>query len=146
MKAVLNGVGQQLEVENEKGYFEILYAPYVRGFSEGLQRRLRRLQVGLVPKTGDTIYSHLCKLKEKSERQECKDVVYSVPCGECGVRYIGETGQHFCERRSQHQRDIASGKTTNGFCNHVVGNKGHKIDWEKVIFLDHEKHWERRKI
>jgi hypothetical protein len=30
--------------------------------------------------------------------EECKDVVYSVPCGDCGVRYIGETGQHFCER------------------------------------------------
>ena len=119
MKAVLKGVGQQLEVENEKGYFEVLHAPYVRGFSEGLQRRLRRLQVGLVPKTGETIYSNVCKLKQKGEMQECKDVVYSVPCGECGVRYVGETGQHFTERRSQHKRDIGKGKTTNGFCNHV---------------------------
>ena len=97
LKAVLKGVGQQLEVENEKGYFEVLHVPYVRGFSEGLQRRLRRLQVGLVPKTGETIYSNLCKLKQKGDMQECKDVVYSVPCGECGVRYVGETGQHFSE-------------------------------------------------
>ena len=67
-------------------------------------------------------------------------------CGECGVRYVGETGQHFTERRSQHKRDIAKGKTTNGFCNHVEENKGHKIEWEKVIFLDHEKHRKRRKI
>ena len=146
MKAVLKGVGQQLEVENEKGYFEVLHAPYVRGFSEGLQRRLRRLQVGLVPKTGETIYSNLCKLKQKGDMQDCKDVVYSVPCGECGVRYIGETGQHFSERRSQHKRDIAKRKTTNGFCSHVEENRGHKIEWEKVIFLDHEKHWKRRKI
>ena len=24
-------------------------------------------------------------------------------------------------------------------------NKGHKIEWEKVIFLDHEKHWKENK-
>ena len=28
----------------------------------------------------------------------------------------------------------------------MVENKGHKIDLEKVTFLDHEKHWNRRKI
>ena len=67
MKAVLKGVGQQLEVENKKNYFEVLHAPYVRRFSEGLQRRSRRLQVGLVPKMGETIYSNLCKLKQKGE-------------------------------------------------------------------------------
>ena len=25
-------------------------------------------------------------------------------------------------------------------------NKGHKIECENVVFLDHEKHWKRRKI
>ena len=95
LKAVLKGVKQEVEVENSKGYFEVLHAPYVKGFSEGLHRKLRRLQVGLVPKTGETLYSNLCKLKQRTEREECKNVVYSVPCGDCGIRYIGETGQHF---------------------------------------------------
>ena len=56
----------------------------MKGFSEGLQRKLRRLQVGLVPKTGETLYSNLCKLKQRTEREECKNVVYSVPCGIVG--------------------------------------------------------------
>ena len=64
----------------------------VQGFSEGLQRKLRKLQVGLVPKSGETLYSNLCKLKQRREWEECKDVVYSVPCGDCGVHYIGELG------------------------------------------------------
>ena len=42
-----------------------------------------------------------------------------------------ETGQHFSDRKTQHQRDIKSGKTTNGFFNHVV-------------ILDSEKNWKRR--
>ena len=146
LKAVLKGVEQQIEIEGNKGYYDVLHAPYVQGFSEGLQRKLRKLQVGLVPKSGETLYSNLCKLKQRREWEECKDVVYSVPCGDCGVRYIGETGQHFCDRRTQHQRDIKSGKTTNGFFNHIKENPGHKIDWDKVVFLDYEKNWKRRKI
>ena len=80
---------QEVEAENSKGYFEVLHAPYVKGFSEGLQRKLRRLQVGLVTKTGEMLYSNLCKLKQRTGREECKNVVYSVPCGDCGIRYIG---------------------------------------------------------
>ena len=66
--------------------------------------------IGFGAKNGETFQSNLYKLKEKSEMQECKGVVYLVPCEECGVWYVGETGQNFCERRSQHQRDYVSGK------------------------------------
>ena len=52
LKEVLKGMEQEVEAENSKGYFEVLHAPYVKGFSEGLQRKLRRLQVESVPKTG----------------------------------------------------------------------------------------------
>ena len=97
LKAVLKGVQQDVQVENEKDFFEVRHAPYVKGFSEGLQRKLRKLQIGLVPKKQDTIYSNLCTLKQKVEWVECKDVIYSVPGKKCGVRYIGETGQHFCQ-------------------------------------------------
>ena len=62
----------------------------------------------------------------------------------CGIRYFGETGQHFSDRRSQHQRDVKTGKTTNGFFWHAKENA--EIDWEKVVFVDYEKNWKRRKI
>ena len=65
MKAVLKGVQQHVEVENDKDFFEVLHAPYAKGFSEGLQRKLRKLLIGLVPKKQDTIYSNLCKLNQK---------------------------------------------------------------------------------
>ena len=62
-------------------------------------------------------------------------MVYLVTCGVCGIRYVGKTGQHFCERRSQHQRDVMKRKKTHGFYFHIRENQGHKIDWEKVVFL-----------
>ena len=65
LKAVLKGVQQVVEVEKKGDYFEVLNAPYVRGFSEGLQRKLRRLGIGFVPKREETRYTNLCKLKQK---------------------------------------------------------------------------------
>ena len=65
LKAVLKGVQQDVEVENGKDYLEVLHAPYVKGFSEGLQRRLRKLGIGFVPKKRETFYTNLCRLKCK---------------------------------------------------------------------------------
>ena len=66
-------------------------------------------------------------------------MIYSIPCGACGVRYVGETGQHFCDRRSQHYRDIKIKKMTNCFCSPMKKNDGHKIEWGKCMYLDREK-------
>ena len=38
-------------------------------------------------------------------------------------------------------RDVKTGKTTYVFFCHVKENAGHKIDWEKVVFVDYEKNW-----
>ena len=65
LKAVLKGVQQDVEVEKKGDYFEVLNAPYVRVFLEGLQRRLRKLGIGFVPKREETMYTNLCKLKQK---------------------------------------------------------------------------------
>ena len=51
--------------EQRKDYVEVLHALYVKGFTEGLQRNLMKLNVGVVPKKGETLYSNLCKLKQK---------------------------------------------------------------------------------
>ena len=55
-------------------------------------------------------------------------------------------GQHYCDRRSQHQRDVTHKKSSNGIYDHVKNNEGHQIDWGKVCFLDNEKNWRGRKI
>ena len=54
--------------------------------------------------------------------------------------------QHYCDRRSQHQRDVTQKKLSNGIYDHVKNNEGHQINWGKVCFLDNEKNWRGRKI
>ena len=107
---------------------------------------MKKLNVGVIPKKGETLYLNLCKLKQKRDKEDRKDLVYSIPCGTCSVRYVGETGQHYCDRKSQHQREVKNKKTTNAFYSHIKRNKGHRIEWEGCVYLDKEKNWRRRKI
>ena len=37
------------EAEKNGDYCEVLHAPYVKGFSEGLQRKLSKVNIGFVP-------------------------------------------------------------------------------------------------
>ena len=80
--------------ENDE-YFEVLHAPYVRGFTERLQKELNKFGVGFVMKKGTTLASVLCKLKQKTEKEDRKDVDYIITCKSCEMKYIGETGQQF---------------------------------------------------
>ena len=52
-----------MEVEKNGDIFEVLQGPYEKGFSEGLKRKLRKVNIGFVPKRGETLYTGLCKLK-----------------------------------------------------------------------------------
>ena len=146
LKAVLVGVQQELKAENQKEYYDVLHAPYVQGFSETLQRKLKRFQVGYVPKRGETLYNKLCRLKQTVELEDWKDVVYAIGCDTCGVHYVGEIGQHYYDRRRQHQGDVRNRKATNGIYDHLKNNEGHKVNWDKVNFLDKEINWKGRKI
>ena len=91
-----------------------MHYSYMRGFLEGLQRKLRKFSIGFVPKKGETLYSKLCKIKHRSDPEKRKNVVYAIECETCGDHFIGETGRHFCERRKQHERDVRNKKSTSG--------------------------------
>ena len=99
LEDVVGGVEQVVEPVNQEEFYDVLHAPYVKGFSEGLQRKLRKFNVGYVPKKGETLYTHLCKLKQKVELEGQKNVImiYAVKFETCGVQYVDETGQHYCD-------------------------------------------------
>jgi hypothetical protein len=148
LKAIINNHNGDVETLNmkEDRYCNVLHAPYVQGFSEGIQKKLRNFKVGFIPKKSKTLFNHLCHLKQKTSMELKKGVIYAIPCGTCSNLYIGETGQHFEDRRNQHLRDVASKKKTNGFYDHLCHNKKHKIAWEKAVILDEEKRNFPRKI
>jgi hypothetical protein len=129
-----------------KEFFDVLHAPYIEGFSEKVQRCMKKLNIGYVMKCGETIQEKICHMKAPRSFEEKKDVVYAIGCKTCGLRYIGETGQKFTEREKQHQSDVRRGVQTNAIFQHLLKNEGHEILWNQPLFLDKESDWTGRKI
>ena len=57
------------------------------------------------------------KVKGRSKKDEIKGVIQH-PC-ECGVTYIGETGQILHTRVQEHERAVSKGDTNNSIEVHV---------------------------
>jgi hypothetical protein len=130
----------------ERQYFDVLHAPYIKGFSEKLQKELKQINVGFVMKKTATIGSILCNTKPKTAKENYKGIVYSIACASCGKEYIGETSKTALERRKQHQSDVRRGVKTNGIFCHLEENPDHVIKWENQKILEKEQHWLIRKI
>jgi len=79
-----------------------------------------------------TLYSNLCKLKQKIDMEDRKDLVYLLPCGTCGDPYVGKTGKHYCDRKSQHQRKVKNKKTMNAFYSHIKSYKQEELEEKKI--------------
>ena len=134
------------ESEENHEFFDVLHAPYVQGFTERLQKELKKFGIGFVMKKGVTLASLLCKLKQKTEKEDRKDLDYIIKCETCAMQYVGETGQQFRTRKQQHQRDVKNKTATNGIYNHLKQNRKHKIAWDDAVYIDREPHYMRRKI
>ena len=131
--------------EETSEYYDCLYAPYIQGFSEKLQKDLKSLNVGVAFKTTKTLFCMVCKLRPKREVDDQKNVVYHIPCNSCMSCYIGETGNKFSARKYQHEYDIKTQKKKNGIGDHMRSKK-HKINWTNRTFFAVEKDWKLRRI
>ena len=72
---------------------KFLHLPYVRGVSERIERKCRRLGIRTTFKSKGTLREALVQTKDPQPEWKKKGVVYQVPCAECESVYIGETGR-----------------------------------------------------
>ena len=81
--------------------------PFVGEKKVGKLRRIaKKFGVNISFEKTSTIQQRLIHLKEKVEKDNKKDVVYSIPLS-CGKIYIGETGQLWKERENQHKEAVS---------------------------------------
>ena len=81
---------------------KFLHLPYVRGVSERIERKCRRLGIRTTFKSNGTLREALVQTKDPQPEWKKKGVVYQVPCAECESVYIGETGRTLEKRISEH--------------------------------------------
>ena len=72
--------------EESHEFFYVLHAPYVQGFTESLQKELKKFGIGFVMKKGVTLASSLYELKQKTEKADRKDLDYTLKCKICDIK------------------------------------------------------------
>ena len=80
---------------------KFLHLPYVRGVSEWIERKCRRLGIRTAFKSKGTLREALIQTKDPQPEWKKKGVVYQVPCTECESVYIRETGRTLEKRISE---------------------------------------------
>lgn len=71
------------------------------------------------------------------------NIVYSVPCKDCEMIYVGQTKQWIKTRLSQHRSDIKLNKKTCALAIHA-NTKLHNINFDDFKILDKEIHYKTR--
>ena len=100
-----------------------------------------------------TLRRLLVQPKDKVELEEQGELVYQIPCKNCGAEYIGETGRLLKTRLEEHRKDVdntkkdkytRSGKkrlmstiNKSALTDHAT-TENHIIDWEGVNIVDKE--------
>ena len=114
--------------------------PYIRGFSENLERACHQL----VFKSTRTLRSLLTKVKSRTEEEKIKGVIYRVQCS-CGDTYIGETGRTMDVRLKEHKRAVKTNNQNNGIAVHANKTRD-DIQWDSVEVLERESNLYKRKF
>ena len=83
---------------------------YVRRVSEAVEPTLRRHGIATAVRPYKTLCQLLVHPMDKRLVVESAGVVYSVPCKDCLMEYIGETGRRIERRQKEHKKDLKQPK------------------------------------
>ena len=128
--------------EQYKGFVSI---PYIQGTSEKIKRVLQQhdLKVMLKPtrKLGDVV----SRIKDNVVDEKETGVVYSIPCRDCSVQYIGQTGRAFLTRKKEHISSVKNFIREQSALAERSYNLDHRIDWDKASILLQESREQQQK-
>ena len=54
----------------------------------------------------NTLRKQLKKIKDQMKKEDCTGVVYSIPCKDCDMSYVGQTKRKLETRIKEHKRDV----------------------------------------
>lgn len=60
----------------------------------------------IAPKATKTVRSILLRIKDKDDKMKNSNVIYSIPCLDCHMKYIGQTKRYLETRIHEHEKTI----------------------------------------
>jgi hypothetical protein len=111
-----------------------LALPYINGISEMTARTLRPFGIAIAHKPTTTLRSLLTKTKDRTTKEEKRNIVYRIPCRGCSKHYVGQTGRKLGTRIHEHQL-AARRHDQKSLLSIHADREGHEIDWENTEIL-----------
>ena len=124
--------------DNKKPY---LCLPYIKGM-DNVKMLSKDLDVNIAFKYTSTIKSILVRNNMTDNSQAG---VYKIPCHDCNLVYIGETGRSLDVRLKEHRRDMANCNMNNANFVHAYDND-HRIDWDSSEIIVKCNNYRKRRI
>ncbi|XP_072023312.1 uncharacterized protein [Amphiura filiformis] len=128
--------------------------PYVKGVTERVSRVMKKYNVSTAMKPHNTLRRELARPKDKRDPNNLTQAVYKIPCLNCDLSYIGETGRKFGTRLDEHRKEVEKVNSTvttragrkeslttvnkSAITDHVV-DKNHVIGWGTLRSLARNK-------
>lgn len=127
-----------VSVDDDRGR-RSLVLPFSERLSAKLRRLLRKYDLGLISKITNKFSKLFGSTKDKLDPNLRWNLIYKVDCSDCGLMYVGQTGQYLKDRMSQHQgaigKIVSSGRTA--LTKHAQILK-HSFDFNNVKVLEQE--------
>ena len=133
--------------------------PYVNGVTEKVSRVMKSYNVAAASKPHTTLRNLLVHPKDKRDDHNTTEALYSLPCMNCNLEYIGETGRKFGTRLNEHRTEVekvsksvitrASRKESlstvhkSAVTDHVV-EQNHVIGWDRARVIGTEQNRYKR--
>ena len=113
--------------------------PYIiQGTSEKIKRVLQQHGLKVMQKPTRRFGDVKSKIKDKVVDEKETGVVYSIPCKDCDVQYIGQTGRAFLTRKREHISSVRNFKTEKSALAEHSCNLDHRIAWDRASILSKE--------
>ena len=122
--------------KNSLGFAGITYIPGVSDTLKGqLKKHAPHLKLAFRP--ASKVAQLFSDMKEKVDKGQQSNVVYSIPCKMCSGKHFGEMSQKLCIRCGQHRKDVENankmpGKTA--LVAHAMKAK-HEFDFEEAAIM-----------
>lgn len=99
--------------------------------------------VRIVPRAVKYVGQLFSRTKDKVPLSQRSNVVYRISCGDCPLKYIGQTSNNLSIRLALHRSDTVHRQDRCSLAGHVRDTK-HRMDYNRVEILDQEKNTVKR--
>ena len=113
-----------------------LILPYISSLLQTVRRILEPLDIRAAFCPYSTLIRQLVHPKDPVPTNQCRVMVYQIPCSECPKVYVGQSGRTLKHRLSEHRRALQKWDVAVSALAEHVWSTGHQVNLSEAEVID----------